>query len=146
MSTAFGFSPRLLGQTEKALNAFLLRELDGTGLTEPQWVTLTLAATGGECDRGQFVDRVAGVLKVDRPRAGTLTAELVEAGLLAAAGAEGSGIEVTEAGERLHRRVRAATTAVTGRLWGDLPAEDLETAARVLGAVLERADAELAAA
>ena len=41
MSTPFG--PQLIGETEKTLNALLLRHLDGTGLTEPQWVTLRLA-------------------------------------------------------------------------------------------------------
>ena len=147
MSTAPSFSPRLLGQTEKALNAFLDRELAGTGLTEPQWVALTLLSTDGDgADRAELVDRVAGVLKVDRPRAEARIGELVEAGLIAAAGGEGSGIEATEAGKRLHRRVRAATTAIAQRLWGDLPAEDLEAAGRVLGTVLERADAELASA
>ena len=41
MSTPFG--PQLIGETEKTLNALLLRHLDGTGLTEPQWVTLRLS-------------------------------------------------------------------------------------------------------
>jgi hypothetical protein len=33
---------------------------------------------------------------------------------------------------------------ITGRLWGDLPAEELDVAARVLSTVLKRATAELA--
>ena len=41
MSTPFG--PQLIGETEKTLNALLRRLLQGTGLTEPQWVTLRLA-------------------------------------------------------------------------------------------------------
>ncbi|WP_164842402.1 hypothetical protein [Actinoplanes solisilvae] len=36
------FGAQLIGRTEKALNALLERELSGTGLTEPQWVALTL--------------------------------------------------------------------------------------------------------
>jgi hypothetical protein len=32
---------------------------------------------------------------------------------------------------------------LTERLWGDLPAADLDTARRVLAVVLERANAEL---
>lgn len=43
MST-FTFSPQILGQTEKAVNALLDRQLDGTGLTEPLWITLTVTA------------------------------------------------------------------------------------------------------
>src|SRR5262249_33872230 len=41
MSTPFG--PQLIGETEKTLGALLRRFLEGTGLTESQWVTLRLA-------------------------------------------------------------------------------------------------------
>jgi len=41
MPTQFG--PQLIGETEKTLSALLRMFLDGTGLTEPQWVTLRLA-------------------------------------------------------------------------------------------------------
>jgi hypothetical protein len=40
--------------------------------------------------------------------------------------------------------VRAATTEITHRLWGDVPAEDLATAGRVLDTVRARANVELA--
>ncbi|MCY1143299.1 hypothetical protein OWR29_35335 [Actinoplanes sp. Pm04-4] len=39
------FGAQLIGRTEKALNALLDQALQGTGLTEPQWVALTLTAT-----------------------------------------------------------------------------------------------------
>lgn len=39
------FSPRLIGQTEKAMNALLDRELGGTGIAEPESVTLVPAVT-----------------------------------------------------------------------------------------------------
>src|SRR6202012_5653032 len=32
------FTPQVLGETEKALNAILLRELGEVGLTEDQWI------------------------------------------------------------------------------------------------------------
>ena len=48
MPIAFG--PELVGQTEKTLSALLLRSLEGTDLTEPQWVTLRLAEIGGDDD------------------------------------------------------------------------------------------------
>ena len=65
MATAFG--PQLIGETEKTLNALLRRHLDGTGLTEPQWVTLRLADQLGDTadlegladvvrDRADFAD------------------------------------------------------------------------------------------
>jgi hypothetical protein len=51
---------------------------------------------------------------------------------------------VTGAAQQLHSRIRAAITEITQQLWGDLPAEDLATAGRVLAIITERADAELA--
>ena len=39
---------------------------------------------------------------------------------------------MTEAGTRLHARIRGAVTEITERLWGDLPAGDLETTGRTL--------------
>jgi len=48
-------STRVIGQAEKTLGAILDRQLTGTGLTEPQWVILTLAVTsGGTAERDQF--------------------------------------------------------------------------------------------
>jgi hypothetical protein len=55
-----------------------------------------------------------------------------------------SEVTISDAGKRLHARILGANIDVTKRLWGDLPAEDLATTARVLAAVLERADLELA--
>ena len=50
----------------------------------------------------------------------------------------------TSAARQLHRRISAAITGITPRLWGDLPAGDLATAGRVLAIITERANAELA--
>jgi hypothetical protein len=55
-------------------------------------------------------------------------------------------VEARDAGRQLHAGVRGAVTAITERLWGDLPQEDLESAGRVLATVLARANAELASA
>jgi len=136
------FGTPVIGQTEKALNAILARELAGTGLTEPQWVTLTLAR-GGARDRDELGARVAGALKVSEAQAQAHIGELAAAQLLAAAE---SPVALTDAGQQLHGRIRAAVTEITQRLWADLPPEDLATAGRVLSTVLARANAELAAA
>jgi hypothetical protein len=146
MSSIPSFGAPILGQTEKALNAILHRQLEGTGLTEPQWVTLTMTITGGAVDRDELVGRVAGVLKVGDVDAQARIAELAAAQLLQVPDDEGSPVQVTEAGQHLHGRIRTAVTQITQRLWGDLPAEDLATAGRVLSTVLTRADAELASA
>jgi hypothetical protein len=141
MSTTPTFGTPLLGQTEKALNAILDRQLAGTGLTERQWVTLTLTvAGGGTVDRDQLVGRVAAALKVREAEAEGLIAELAAAQLLD----DGPQVTVTESGGQLHGRIRTGVAEITQRLWGDLPAENLATAARVLNTVLARANAELA--
>lgn len=140
------FSPQVIGQTEKALNAILDRLLVGTGLSEPQWVALTLTAmSDGTVDLDELIGRVAGALKVTEPDAGARIAELADADLVQVPEGGRAPVRVTEAGTRLHTRIRTAATQVTQRLWGDLPAEDLATAGRVLSAVAARADAELAA-
>ena len=147
MSTTPTFTPAVLGQTEKALNALLDRELVGTGLTEHRWITLSLTVTnGGVVDRDQLTGQVAGGLKVGEAEARSLIAELAAARLVQAPDGEGSVVKLTDSGQLLHEQIRAAVIPITERMWGDLPAEDLATAARVLGSILERANAELAAA
>jgi hypothetical protein len=148
MSTATPtFSAQILGQTEKALNAILDRELVGTGLTERLWVPLTVtAASGGTLDRDQLVQRLTDGVKVSEAEAQARIAELAAAELLEAPDGEGKPVTLTEAGRQLHGQIRAFVTEVTERMWGDLPPEELTTAARVLSIILERADAELAAA
>jgi DNA-binding MarR family transcriptional regulator len=141
------FSAPVIGQTEKALNAILDRQLAGTGLTQPQWVTLTLTVmSGGSVDRHELTGRVAVALKVTEAEAQARIAELAAAQLLQGPDGQGSPVKVTEAGRQLHGEIRSAVTQITERLWGDLPAQDLETAGRVLSTVLARANTELTAA
>ncbi len=139
------FSTELLGRTEKTLNAILGQLLAGSGVTEPQWVALTLAATsGGEIGLDVYTGRVADALRVSEARAGAQITELAAAGLLDLPVSDSGPIRVTESGQQLHLRVRAAAGEVTRRMWEDLPASDLEVAGRVLSTVLGRADAYLA--
>jgi DNA-binding MarR family transcriptional regulator len=141
MSTTPTFSTQLIGQTEKTLNVILGRLLAPTGLDEPQWVTLTVAVMGGgSVDREAFARQIAGSIHISEEDARARIDELTSAGLLA----EGSPVRVTEAGRQLQARIRGAVVEITERMWGDLPAEDLEAAGRVLTTVLERAKAELA--
>ena len=147
MSTPPTFGTQIIGQTEKALNAILDRQLAGTGLTEPQWVTLTIAVmSGGSPDASALATRVAGALKVSDADAQARIEELAAAKLLEVRDFDRSAARVTHAGNELHGRIRRAVTEITQRLWGDLPADDLAVAGRVLATVLERADSELARA
>ena len=145
MPTGPTFNAQLLGQTEKAANAILDRLLAEPGLSEPQWVTLSItAASGGSLGRGQLIERVAGALKVGDGEAQQRIIELAVRRLLHDSGDDYASITLTDRGQRMHGQIRAAATQITQRLWGDLPVEDLATAGRVLDTVLARANAELA--
>ena len=137
--TTIPFGAQLVGRTEKALNALLERSLSGTGVTEPQWVALTLTMTAGDADPAA---RVAHALRVDEPTARRRLAELAAAGLVQPA--PGGALEPTALGRILWNNVRTETAAIADSLWGNLPEGDQEAAARVLNAVLARADAALA--
>lgn len=140
MATNTSFTPQVLGETEKALNAILYRELTAVGLTEHQWIALRLTVTaGGEIPRAQLVGRLGGVLKVDPAEAEARVDDLVAGGLLEPSAERR--VAVTEAGAQLHARIRAAVSEITERLWGDLPAGDLETTGRILMTILGRANA-----
>jgi DNA-binding MarR family transcriptional regulator len=136
------FNTAVLGQTEKALNAILDRHLAGTGLTEPTWITLTVASAG-TLDPAALVGRVAGALQVGEAQAQAHLGQLVAARLVQAPDHAGSPVKLTDAGQELYVQIRSAVTEIIQRMWGDLPAEDLETAGRVLSTILARANAEL---
>lgn len=71
MSTYPTFSAQIIGQAEKTLNVILGQLLAGTGLTEPQWVALTLtAASDGTAGRDQLTGRVAVLSRSVRRRRG----------------------------------------------------------------------------
>jgi hypothetical protein len=141
------FSTALVGQAESAFGAILDRELAGTGLDAPRWIALTVAIMGGgSLDRDQLVRRVAGARKVSEPEAQAYIDELAAARLLRLPNETAAAVTVTDAGRQLHGQVRTAVAGITQRLWGDLAAEDLATAARVLSTVLARANQELSRA
>jgi DNA-binding MarR family transcriptional regulator len=141
-TTTHTFGTALIGQTEKALNAILDRQLAGTGITEPQWVTLTLTVVGGgDVDRADLIRRVAGATRFSPASVTERITELTAAGLLRDGG-DGR-VQVTDEGRARWTQVRATIGPITQGLWGDLPAEDLAAAGRVLAAVLDRANAVL---
>jgi hypothetical protein len=129
MSTPFG--PRLIGETEKTLNALLRHFLEGTGLTEPQWVTLRL---GGLLDGTVGTDGLVAAV-ADRAHfrdAAELVAGLTDRGLL-------DDGRLTSAGRELTEAVQATTTTQTAPIWDNLPADDVDAATRVLNEVVTRA-------
>lgn len=136
------FGTQLLGRTEKALNALLIRELAGTGLDEHRWIALTLTVAGGAGSDSDVTGRIAGALQVDRATAGARLAELAASGLVRTGDGE---ITATAQGVALRGRIVAATAQITAQLWGDLPPGEVEVAGEVLRTVLSRAEVALAA-
>lgn len=135
------FTPRLIGQTEKALNAILTRELDGSGLSEPGWVLLKLTgAAGGRLGRQELVEQAQAAAKFDPQQTEAEIESLLWADLLAA---EGGDVVVTDDARGLQDRVSSNVDEITARLWGDLSDADLAAAARLLATILGRADEEL---
>lgn len=143
MSATATFSPRLIGETEKTLNAILDRHLLASGLTEQHWIALTMAiVSGGSIDRDELVGQVVRQAKFSERDVTARVSELVDRKLLDDSAS--AKLTVTDAGAQLHAQIRTANTELTARLWGDLPADQLATAAHVLAIVLERANTELA--
>lgn len=141
--TSTGFGTHLIGRTENALRALLERQLYGTGLTQPHWVTLTFSVTtDGTLSGPAFVERVGGTLKVDRATVQSLLDDLARARLVRAP--VNGVVSPTKEGRTLWEAVRARTEALGHELWGDQSEADLATAGRVLAVILDRADAYLA--
>jgi len=145
MPTHPSLNPQVIGQAESALGAILDPLLARTGTTFNQWLVLTLsAASGAAIDRDQLLTRITGARKIDDSAVLTAIAELTAAELVRTLPGEGSRIGLTEAGQARYRSIRTALDEVISRLFGDLPAEDLATAGRVLTIITERASAEVA--
>jgi hypothetical protein len=125
------FGPVLIGQTEKTLQALLRRTLTGTGLSEPEWVTLRLATmVDGQVDHLGLISVVADRAKfADTP---AIVEMLTERGLVV------DGHPTTN-GRQLVSAVLEASAASSGTVWSDLPTADVEAATRVLNEVLRRA-------
>jgi hypothetical protein len=124
------FGPQLIGETEKTLNALLGRFLTGTGLTEPQWVTLRIAA---QLDGSVGAKGLAAAV-ADRAHfanAAHLVEELSDRGLLQCGRPTPTGRELTAA-------VQAAIASGTAAIWDGLPADDVAAATRVLNEVVAR--------
>ncbi len=142
MTTAPTLTGQDIGQAEKATRAVLDSLLARTGTTFHRWVALNLTATGGgRMERDAVVRRMAFGLKIEEAAASAAVGELVELGLTTANGGE---IVLTPVGTARFEQIRDGIAAITERLYGGLPVEDLVTARRVLAAVTERANAELA--
>ncbi len=138
MNQEIPFGTRLIGQTEKTLNAILERLLAGSGVSEPQWVALATIRHSP----APSTEVVAATLKITPSEAAARAVEpLTTAGLVD----EGAGgLTLTTDGRDFVDGIQRQVVDITDRLWGDIPQADRDTAAAVLSLVRERASDELA--
>ena len=125
------FSPQLIGETEKTLNALLVRFLEPTGLTEAQWVTLRLAE---QLDAGVDANGLEAAI-TDRAHftnASELVGELTARDLLVSGKLSATGSELIAA-------VKATIAKETASIWENLPEADVEATTRLLNEIIARA-------
>jgi DNA-binding MarR family transcriptional regulator len=135
------FGTRLIGQTEKTLNAILNRLLAGSDLTEPQWVALIVTLEAGDTSRAAAERRIATTLKIPSASGAALLAGLIEQGLVEPAGP--NSVRATRTGREFHHGIRRQVDEITTRIWDDIPNDERRTAAAVLNTTLQRANAAL---
>lgn len=150
MSTAPTLNGQVIGQAHYATRAVLEGVLSRAGVTFHQVVALNATADNGGVVEGDWlVGRMTSTLKIDESAVLATITALTTVGLLEALPAragEGARLGFTDEGRALHGRTAAAVAEITERLYGDLPADDLATAGRLLALVTARANAEPAGA
>ncbi|MEU2545722.1 MarR family transcriptional regulator [Streptomyces roseolus] len=134
---------RMLGLAHYAARGLLEHVLARHDATFLEQIALRAAVTAGVPQTPEdLVARVRAAVKGDPAGARAAVDALRARELLAA---DGPHLLPTDAGRSLLAAVAAETAPVSARVWGDVPAEDLAAAGRVLALVTERADRELAA-
>ncbi|WP_432181921.1 MarR family transcriptional regulator [Streptomyces sp. NBC_00063] len=134
---------RALGLAHYAARGVLEHVLARHGITFQQQIALRAALTADAPQApDDLVTHVQSSLKADPADIRATLDELLAKQLL---DADGARLRPTDAGRDLLAAVGAETAPISARIWGDIPAEDLAAAGRVLALVTERANAELAA-
>ncbi|MGW7467245.1 hypothetical protein ACWGJT_21780 [Streptomyces xantholiticus] len=139
---------QIIGRAHYAARALLDRELRHTGTTFHQSMALNAAAgEGGTSDTGRIVEVMTSTLKIDEATARDTVSELLAAELfepleaLEARPDRGPCVALTEAGRTEQSRLAAVAVEFAPRVYGEIPAEDLAVAGRVLTEVIARANA-----
>jgi DNA-binding MarR family transcriptional regulator len=134
-------NPQIVGQAENAHGAIMTQVLSGTGLNRNRWVALSLTmANSGTIEVSRLTERLADALKIDSATAQAAIAELAAAGLVTT---DGRQVCATDSGRAIFDQVKAVTGPIVARAYADVPAEDLQTAARVLTAITAGLNREL---
>lgn len=123
-----------IGTAERALRRLLDERITPAGLSFPEWTTLTVVRNDGPLAVAAVVERqVAGGVE-SAPAAQATVAGLQRRGYLSP-----EPLTLTSAGQALYGPVAQGVAGVGRSLWGDLPADEIETARRILVEVTQRA-------
>jgi hypothetical protein len=132
-----------LALAERTLTETLRRHLAERDTVPETWYALQLIATRGPgLAREALSDDLAGSRSLDPEATRELLARLETEGLI---GGDAE-VDLTAAGETLHRSLREYIAGPTARLLGRLDPADVETTVRTLRAITARAAEDLAAA
>jgi hypothetical protein len=135
-------NPQIVGQAENAHGAIMDLVLAGTGLNRDRWVALSLITfAGGSIGSDALVARMTEALKITAETADDAVASLRAAGLVAD---DGDQMTITEPGRTMFGTVRGTIGPILARAYSGVPDEDLAAAARVLVAITEGLNRELA--
>ena len=102
-----------------------------------------LARGGSAVQQEQLVRQISGALKLEEPTVLATLGELTTLELVTTPPGDPTRVALTMAGDAQFHRLRQRIDSVTERLYGDLPVDELATTRRVLGIVIEQANAEL---
>ncbi len=128
--------PQVVGPTENALRALLVRELAGSPVPDYRsWVCLNVAAEA--VPRRDLEERLARDVRSSDAAAREMVDRLVALGLVGPAGG------LTNAGRELLADLRARIGGTTARLMEGIPEADAATSVRVLDALRHNAEAAL---
>jgi hypothetical protein len=142
MSATPTLNGQVIGQAQYATRAVLDEFLARNDTTFHQWIALNVTGlAGGSIGRDQLVRQMGTALRIEPATAAATCTELVDLGLLSPVHDD---LRLTDRGDDRFSLIRDGITGISDRLYGDLPAADLESAGRILATVTERANAALA--
>jgi DNA-binding MarR family transcriptional regulator len=140
---AFAQFGQTLAFAERALTAVLRQHLAQRQTTPETWYALQLIATRGPgLDRRALSRDLEGSPNLDADSTRELLARLETDGLVHGE----SEVDLTTAGEAVHRSLRESIAGPRNQLLSQFDVEDIETTVRTLQAITARAEEQLAVA
>jgi DNA-binding MarR family transcriptional regulator len=140
---AFAQFGQTLAFAERALTAVLRQHLAQRQTTPETWYALQLIATRGPgLDRRALSRDLEGSPNLDADSTRELLARLETDGLVHGE----SEVDLTTAGEAVHRGLRESIAGPRNQLLSQFDVEDIETTVRTLQAITARAEEQLAVA